>query len=241
MSRGQILKRPNGNYAIRYFDPAGERHYKTVGRSRRDAEALLAQRLHEQNSQPWRQTSRETLTAYSARWLERRDPDRSPDQREGRYVRTRISHATHREYARSLRLYILPMLGHRPIAELTPAEIDRLIADMEQRGRAAGTIRNTIAPLRKMLGDAHRQGLITSNPASRPDLPPAQEFVGQELPHEHTQAIRQALVDLAAANPLRRAREIRSGFATSTSHSAAACAKANCAHCNGNTSTSRGG
>jgi integrase len=54
-----------------------------------------------------------------------------------------------------------------------------------------------------MLGDAHRQGLIPNNPASRPDQPPAQEFIGQELPHHHTQAIRQALLELAPDDPLR--------------------------------------
>jgi integrase len=69
---------------------------------------------------------------------------------------------------------------------------------MERQGRAAGTIRNCVAPLRKMLGDAHRQGLIPSNHASRPDLPPTQESAGQELPHHHTNAIREALVTLAA-------------------------------------------
>jgi integrase len=203
MGRGQILKRKSGNYAIRYFDPLGHRRYETVGRSRRDAEALLAHRLHEHHSQPWRQTSRESLAEYASRWLERRNPDRSPDHRDGRHTRTRLSPSTHREYRRSLELHVLPQLGKRPIAEITPADVDQLIADMERSGRAAGTIRNTITPLRKLLGDAHRQGLIPNNPAARPDLPPIQEFIGQELPHHHTHAIRQALLELARDDPLR--------------------------------------
>src|SRR6266516_2952629 len=98
MARGQVLKRASGSYAIRYFDPAGRRHYETAGRSRRDAEALLAHRLHQQQNQPWQQTSRETLAEYSERWLERRDPAKSGDQREGRHARTRLSPSTHREY-----------------------------------------------------------------------------------------------------------------------------------------------
>src|SRR5258707_10356777 len=101
MAHGHVLKRPSGSYAIRYFTPGGQRHYETVGRSRRDAETLLTQRLHEHHTRPVQQTSRETLAAYSQRWLERRDPDRSPDHREGRHTRTRLSHATHREYPRS--------------------------------------------------------------------------------------------------------------------------------------------
>jgi len=74
---------------------------------------------------------------------------------------------------------------------------------MEEDGRAAGTIRNVIAPLRKLLGDAVRHGLLPTNPAARADLPPPQEFAGKEIPAEHTNAIRQALRTLATPDPLR--------------------------------------
>lgn len=49
-----------------------------------------------------------------------------------------------------------------------------------------------------------RQGLILANPAARADLPPAQDFAGKELPTGHTEAIRQALIELAPLDPLRR-------------------------------------
>jgi integrase len=203
MGRGQILKRPSGSYAIRYHDPAGRRHYETAGRNHRDAEALLAHRLHQHHSQPWRQASHETLHEYATTWLQRRDPSRSADRRDGRHTRTRLAPSTHREYRRALELHILPHLGQLALADLTPAHIDQLIGTLEQQQRAAGTIRNTITPLRKLLGDAHRQGLIASNPAAQADLPPTQEFIGQEIPLEHTQAIRNALVERAHLDLLR--------------------------------------
>lgn len=68
---------------------------------------------------------------------------------------------------------------------------------------AAGTIRNTITPLRKLLSDAERQGLVRANAASKADLPPAQDFVGKELPPGDAAKVRQALVALAPSNPLR--------------------------------------
>jgi integrase len=74
---------------------------------------------------------------------------------------------------------------------------------MQRSGKAAGTVRNTITPLRKLLGDAERQGLVRANVASKADLPPAQDFVGKELPPEDAVKIRQALVELAQPNPLR--------------------------------------
>jgi integrase len=203
VARGTIVKRPSGSYAIRYFDQSGQRHYETIGRDRREAERALTQRLHELHTGSWREPSRETLTEYATRWLERRDPVRASTTTDGRITRTRLAHSTHREYRRSLELHVLPALGDRPLATLRPADIDQLIAHMEEQGHAPGTIRNTISPLRKLLGDAVRQGLILTNAAARPDLPPPQEFAGKEIPPAHTAAIREALRQLAPPDPLR--------------------------------------
>jgi integrase len=54
-----------------------------------------------------------------------------------------------------------------------------------------------------MLGDAVRQGKIPANPAVRADLPPAQEFVGQEIRADDLAAIREALVAIAEPDPFR--------------------------------------
>jgi hypothetical protein len=53
VARGSILKRPSGNYAIRYFDQSGERHYETIGPNRRDAEHALTTRLHQLQTGTW--------------------------------------------------------------------------------------------------------------------------------------------------------------------------------------------
>jgi integrase len=201
--RGTIIKRPSGSYAIRYFDPNGRRHYETIGADRREAERALSARLRELDTGSWREPSRQTLTNYAQEWLARRDPARTPDTGDGRIAKTRLAHSTHREYRRSLELHVLPTLGHRPLDSLRPRDIDQLISRMEEEGRAPGTIRNTIAPLRKLLADAVRLGLIHTNPAARADLPPPQEFAGKEIPADHTVAIRQALRSIAIPDPLR--------------------------------------
>jgi len=43
---------------------------------------------------------------------------------------------------------------------------------------------------------------------ARADLPPAQDFAGKEIPRDHTEAIRQALLELATIDPLRRAPDL---------------------------------
>jgi hypothetical protein len=66
--------------------------------------------------------------------------------------------------------HVLPRLGGRTLSSLRNEDVDRLIAELEADGKAPGTVRNVIVPLRKMLADAVRQGLIVANPAARADL-----------------------------------------------------------------------
>ena len=188
MARGQVLKRKSGSWAIRYFDPDGRRHYETIGADRHQAERALSACLRELDSGSWREPSRETLADYADRWLSRRDPSRTPTGRKGRLGRSRLAPPPIASTGAPSNCTSSP-LGRCAVTSLRAEDIDQLIADLEEQGRAPGTIRNTITPLRKLLGDAVRHGLIASNPAARPDLPPKQEFIGQELPAQHTTAI----------------------------------------------------
>jgi integrase len=196
MARGSIVKRRSGNYAIVYYVD-GKQKWETIGPSRREAERALTARKREVDTGAWREPSSETLAAYAERWLAHRDPARVQSGR------TRLSHSTFAEYRRALRLHVAPQLGQRTLASLRTEDVDRLIAALEADGKAPGTVRNIITPLRKMLADAVRQGKLVANPAANADLPPAQDFTGKELPHEHADAIRAALVELAPRDPLR--------------------------------------
>jgi integrase len=198
MARGSIVKRPSGNYAIVYY-VGGKQKWETIGPSRREAERALTARKREVDTGTWREPSTETLAAYAERWLACRDPARV-----GGRGRTRLSPSTFEGYWLNVRRHILPRLGSRALSSLRTEDVDRLIAGLEAEGKAPGTVRNVIAPLRKMLADAVRQGLLVANPATRADLPPVQDFAGKEIPREHTEAIRQALTELAALDPLRR-------------------------------------
>lgn len=196
MARGSIIKRQSGNYAIVYYVD-GKQKWETIGPSRREAERALTARKREVDTGTWREPSSETLAAYAERWLAHRDPARVQSGR------TRLAPSTFAEYRRALLLHIAPHLGERTLASLRTEDVDRLIAALEAGGKAPGTVRNIVTPLRKMLADAVRQGKLVANPAANADLPPAQDYVGKELPHEHTDAIRDALVDLAPSDPLR--------------------------------------
>ena len=177
MARGSIVKRRSGNYAIVYYVD-GKQKWETIGPSRRDAERALTARKREVDTGTWREPSSETLEVYAQRWLAHRDPARI-----GGGGRTRLAPSTfagipaqpppaRAAAARSADARVAADGGHRR-------------ADRGARGRGKrrpARVRNVIVPLRKMLGDAVRQGLIVANPAARADLPPAQDFVGKEIP-----------------------------------------------------------
>jgi integrase len=197
MARGSIVRRPSGNYAIVYY-VGGKQKWETIGPSRREAERALTARKREVDTGTWREPSSETLASYAERWLAHRDPARV-----GGGGRTRLSPSTFEGYRLNVRRHVLPRLGRRTLSSLRTEDVDRLIADLEAEGKSPGTVRNVVVPLRKLLADAVRQGLLLVNPAARADLPPAQDFAGKELPPEHTEAIQQALLEFAPLDPLR--------------------------------------
>jgi integrase len=197
MARGSIVRRPSGNYAIVYY-VGGKQKWETIGPSRREAERALTARKREVDTGTWREPSSETLASYAARWLARRDP-----RRVDHGGRTRLSPSTFDLYRLNLRRHVLPRLGDHALSSLRTEDVDRLIAELEAEGKAPGTVRNIVVPLRKLLADAVRQGLVVANPAARADLPPAQDFAGTEIPDAHVNAIRQALIELAPIDPLR--------------------------------------
>jgi integrase len=202
MARGSIVKRTSGNYAIVYY-AGGRQKWETIGPSRREAERALTARKREVDTGTWREPSSETLAAYAERWLARRDPAR------GRTTsRTRLAPSTFELYALNLRKHVLPRLGDRELSSLRTEDVDAVIAALEAEGKAPATVRNVVVPLRKLLADAVRQGLLLANPAARADLPPSQDFTGKELPLEHTDAIRRALEELAPADPLGNGRDL---------------------------------
>lgn len=81
-----------------------------------------------------------------------------------RWARGLDQSSTADNYGYGLRLRVLPALGHLPVYQITAGIIDRTIDEWEKR-YGASTIKNTIAPLTRVLDEAVRDGLLTTNPA----------------------------------------------------------------------------
>ena len=69
-------------------------------------------------------------------------------------------------YRSNLDRYALPALGRFKLADLRPADIRRLVADLNRRGLSRNTIRLAVAPLRLCLSQAARDSVIARDPSA---------------------------------------------------------------------------
>ena len=92
------------------------------------------------------------LDAYLDRWLEEA-------------VRPSVRETTHDGYSDLLRRYVRPALGPRPLAEITPPDVQALYNSMRERGLSTRMIQYTHAVLRSALKQAVGWQLISLNPA----------------------------------------------------------------------------
>jgi integrase len=93
-----------------------------------------------------------TTGAYLARWADAMRPE--------------VRAATHREYARHVAQYWTPLIGSVELTKLTLDHVRRGMASLEERGLSRTTIRSARVTLRRALGDAQRDSLITRNVAA---------------------------------------------------------------------------
>ncbi len=83
--------------------------------------------------------------------------------------------STLKSYREHIRLYLKPLLGHVPLRELRPRQIDLMLGDLARprakNSLSSATVRRIHSTLRVALNDAVRRRLISHNPAQYIDLP----------------------------------------------------------------------
>ncbi|WP_392426064.1 tyrosine-type recombinase/integrase [Barrientosiimonas humi] len=125
-------------------------------------------------------TLREYAASIGTRWTRGLDPT-----------------STAENYDAGLRLRVLPALGHIQVVKITAGIIDRTIDAWETK-YTASTIKNSIAPLVRVLDEAVRDDIIAINPAKHR----ARRNLGKHVT-QTTGALRQyAIPDLATLRTL---------------------------------------
>lgn len=167
MSRraGQLISRGAKTWLVRVplgREPeTGTRNYhnKTIHGSFREAQNYLITKLQERGIGRLPRAAAFSLNQFLDQWL-------------NTAAKPRLRPKTYADYEALLRLHIRPALGTRPLGAITQFEIQRVYAQMLERGLSARTIEYTNAVLQSAFRQAVRWKMLADDPCVGVDLPP---------------------------------------------------------------------
>jgi integrase len=135
-------------------DPVtGKRRQKRLGaRTKQEIEQLVAQHVQAVTTGTYVDATKLTLGAYLAQWL---------STLEG------VGPATRRRYADLVRLHVVPVLGSRPLAKLTPLDVQALYANRKAAGLSSTSVNLLHNMLHRALQQAVHWDLLVRNPTER--------------------------------------------------------------------------
>jgi len=145
------------SYRGSYIGPDGKRRYvsgkskEEARRNKRKAEADADQGLVFD-------AGKLTVAEYLDRWLK--------DSVQGS-----VRRSTYESYRRQVRRYITPTLGRVRLKALTPAHVQGLYREMQDRGLSARTVEYTHAVLHRALKQAVRWSMAPRNVCDAVDVP----------------------------------------------------------------------
>lgn len=145
-------------WEARYVGSDGRRH-SVYAKTRREAQERLRRALSAVDNGIRPVGGRLTVAAFLDDWL-------------ATSVHQRCRSTTAASYEDTVRRYIVPAIGHRPLAKLEPEEVGRMLAGLTARGTLSPTtVRYAYAVLRIALGRALKQGKVLRNVATLLDPP----------------------------------------------------------------------
>ena len=153
MSKGSIKQRSPGTYQIRYEAPpdgSGDRRQisETIRGTKREADALLRQRLAAVDTGSFIERNRLTVGQYIQKWLDTITNSVSP--------RTELGYRGH------LERYVVPAFGGVALQNLHAQRVQALYAELLER-LSARTVLHVHRIMHKALADAVKWGLVTRN------------------------------------------------------------------------------
>ena len=180
---GHILKRSKGSWTVVVpldRDPVtGKRRqlWRTVVGSKKDAQRLLTDLLHQRDTGIDAPPGRMTVGDFLKFWLDR-------------YAAVNVEPATLLQYRWAVRQHLTPALGGVLLTKLRPAMIQSFYAEAVSRGRADGrgglsgkTVGHIHRLLREALDHAVKWQMLTRNPADAvTDVETNQDFTASDGP-----------------------------------------------------------
>ncbi len=157
---GSITKRKDGRWHAR-IDlgwHGGKRQRKHIyGKTQAEVRRKLTQALRDKDRGRRIDTERMTLEQFAERWIESQKP--------------RLQPKTIRSYADTMKLHILPTLGRLQLTEITPDDVERLMAQKADEGLSPRSVAYVRAVLRIALNRAVKWEYLDRNVAALTDPP----------------------------------------------------------------------
>ena len=188
--RGSVVKRGRTWTYVLYLgrDESGHKRQKWTGgfRTRREAEAALTSALGRMQAGTWVDPGRQTLADYLEEWLASVKPSLAP--------------ATWASYELMLSKWVVPRVGKRQLATLTPAHLNKCYAELLESGGRDGaplsprSVRYAHTVVGRALRDAVEWGLLARNSA-RSAKPPKEQH--REMATWSSEEVRQFLASVA--------------------------------------------
>ena len=141
-------------------DTNGERRYlnKTIKGTKKDADTYLSKTVTAISTGTFVEPSPLTVKDYLSKWLQTA-------------ARPRVTERTFESYDELISRYVTEDLGNRNLSDLRPLHIQKLYAEMQERGLSPRTVRYLHAVLSSALKQAVRWGMLLRNPAELVNLP----------------------------------------------------------------------
>ena len=164
--KGRIRRRSKNSWELTIDlgrDAQGRRQRKflSVRGKKADADRRLREVLASLDRGLPLDEGRVTLGEFLQRWI--RD-----------YAEPHTKPRTAERYESDVRLHIIPAIGHVPLAQLRPTDIQALETQMLKEGRAAASVKHLHTVLKEALKYAMRWGLTYRNVADAVDPPRTQ-------------------------------------------------------------------
>jgi integrase len=159
---GDVFPRKNKagkitSYRGAYVGPDGKRRYVS-GKTKEEARKALREARSGADQGLVFDAARLTVVEYLDRWLK--------DSVQGS-----VRRSTYESYDRQVRRYVTPAVGRVRLNALTPAHVQGLYREMQDRGLSARTVEYTHAVLHRALKQAVRWSMVPRNVCDAVDVP----------------------------------------------------------------------
>lgn len=149
------------------YNMRGQRIRKVSGRTRAEVVEKL-RKLRQQVDTGTVPDDQLTIKAFLNRWLTINLPGA-------------VSESTEDDYNDTVRLHLSPALGRKRLAKLTVTDLDTLWKAKREAGYSANSVRIMRTVLRKALGQAIREGIVSRNVAALSAAPRVRAKEGRTL------------------------------------------------------------